>query len=103
MIQVGFHTETLFSVFHVPFLTSYDRSVIVNNHSKNCIRFVVRSTQADYISIEKKDGCYSSLGRTGGKQVVSFNTASISMSSVMPWASTMSKPGEVVTRIWTNR
>uniref|UniRef100_A0A8C1QI96 Metalloendopeptidase n=1 Tax=Cyprinus carpio TaxID=7962 RepID=A0A8C1QI96_CYPCA len=42
-------------------------------HSKTCIRFVPRSTQADYISIENKDGCFSSLGRTGGKQVVSFS------------------------------
>uniref|UniRef100_A0A8C1HJF6 Metalloendopeptidase n=1 Tax=Cyprinus carpio carpio TaxID=630221 RepID=A0A8C1HJF6_CYPCA len=30
------------------------------------------STQTDYISIENKDGCFSSLGRTGGKQVVSL-------------------------------
>uniref|UniRef100_A0A8C1V9Q1 Metalloendopeptidase n=1 Tax=Cyprinus carpio TaxID=7962 RepID=A0A8C1V9Q1_CYPCA len=29
--------------------------------------------QTDYISIENKDGCYSYLGRIGGKQVVSFN------------------------------
>ncbi|XP_059424674.1 hatching enzyme 1.2-like [Carassius carassius] len=66
-------------------------------HSKTCIRFVARSTQADYISIENKDGCYSSLGRTGGQQVVSFNTALFSMSSIMSWASTTSKPGAVVT------
>uniref|UniRef100_A0A672NES8 Metalloendopeptidase n=1 Tax=Sinocyclocheilus grahami TaxID=75366 RepID=A0A672NES8_SINGR len=55
----------------------YDRSVIANAmssfHSKTCIRFVARSTQTDYISIENKDGCFSSLGRTGGKQVVSLN------------------------------
>ncbi|XP_042605477.1 hatching enzyme 1.2-like [Cyprinus carpio] len=50
---------------------AYILSVIANAmstfHSKTCIHFVARSTQADYISIENKDGCFSSLGRTGGK------------------------------------
>uniref|UniRef100_A0A8C2DTS7 Metalloendopeptidase n=1 Tax=Cyprinus carpio TaxID=7962 RepID=A0A8C2DTS7_CYPCA len=70
------------NIVEVPYIVSsefsnYDRSVIANAmstfHSKTCIRFVPRSTQADYISIENKDGCFSSLGRTGGKQVVSFS------------------------------
>ncbi|KAL1251482.1 hypothetical protein QQF64_019278 [Cirrhinus molitorella] len=70
------------NIVEIPYIVSsefsyYDKSVIANAmstfHSKTCIRFVARSTQADYISIENKDGCYSSLGRTGGKQVVSFN------------------------------
>ncbi|XP_031413876.1 hatching enzyme 1.2-like [Clupea harengus] len=39
---------------------------------KTCVQFVARSTQRDYISIENRDGCFSSLGRTGGKQVVSL-------------------------------
>nr|BAJ23952.1 hatching enzyme [Normichthys operosus] len=42
-------------------------------HSKTCIRFVPRSSQLDYLSIEHKDGCFSSLGRTGGKQVLSLD------------------------------
>ncbi|XP_056614021.1 hatching enzyme 1.2-like [Triplophysa dalaica] len=57
--------------------TSNERTTIENAmmtfHSKTCIRFVPRSSQIDYISIENKDGCYSSLGRTGGRQVVSLN------------------------------
>uniref|UniRef100_A0A671NAZ9 Metalloendopeptidase n=1 Tax=Sinocyclocheilus anshuiensis TaxID=1608454 RepID=A0A671NAZ9_9TELE len=51
----------------------YQYNAMSTFHSKTCIRFVARSTQSDYISIENKDGCYSSLGRTGGKQVVSLN------------------------------
>uniref|UniRef100_A0A673L6V7 Peptidase M12A domain-containing protein n=1 Tax=Sinocyclocheilus rhinocerous TaxID=307959 RepID=A0A673L6V7_9TELE len=66
------------NIVEVPYTVSsefsyYDRSVIANAmstfRSKTCIRFVARSTQTDYISIENKDGCFSSLGRTGGKQV----------------------------------
>uniref|UniRef100_A0A8C1QI94 Metalloendopeptidase n=1 Tax=Cyprinus carpio TaxID=7962 RepID=A0A8C1QI94_CYPCA len=57
--------------------SSTDISVIKNAmstfHNKTCIRFVPRLNQTDYISIENKDGCYSYLGRIGGKQVVSFN------------------------------
>ncbi|KAI9517929.1 hypothetical protein NQZ68_001098 [Dissostichus eleginoides] len=36
--------------------------------SFTCLRFVPRQNQYDYISIENKGGCYSSLGRTGGRQ-----------------------------------
>ncbi|KAL4623000.1 hatching enzyme [Arapaima gigas] len=38
-----------------------------------CVRFVRREAQPDYISIENLDGCYSALGRTGGKQLLSLN------------------------------
>ncbi|XP_049327268.1 hatching enzyme 1.2-like [Astyanax mexicanus] len=60
------------------FTASTDRAVIAGAmatfHSKTCLRFVSRSTEIDYLSIENRDGCYSSLGRTGGKQVVSLST-----------------------------
>lgn len=42
-------------------------------HDSTCILFVPRQGQNDYISIENKDGCFSSLGREGGKQVLSLN------------------------------
>ncbi|XP_062380298.1 hatching enzyme 1.2-like [Sardina pilchardus] len=41
--------------------------------SKTCLKFVPRSSQRDYLSIENKSGCFSNLGRTGGGQVVSLN------------------------------
>ncbi|XP_021450047.2 high choriolytic enzyme 1-like [Oncorhynchus mykiss] len=43
-------------------------------HSKTCIHFVPRGNQKDYISFESLNGCYSSLGRIGGKQTVSVNS-----------------------------
>ncbi|KAL2077093.1 hypothetical protein ACEWY4_026597 [Coilia grayii] len=45
--------------------------VTFNRHT--CIKFVPRSREGAYISIENRDGCFSSLGRTGGKQVLSLN------------------------------
>lgn len=40
-------------------------------HNETCIKFVPRtSEQKDYISIENgQSGCWSSVGRVGGKQV----------------------------------
>ncbi|XP_057175820.1 hatching enzyme 1.2-like [Triplophysa rosa] len=71
------------NIMEVPYTVSsefsyYDRWVIENAvmmtfNSKACIRFIPRSFQTNYISIENRDACYSSLGRTGGKQVVSLN------------------------------
>uniref|UniRef100_A0A3B1KGA2 Metalloendopeptidase n=1 Tax=Astyanax mexicanus TaxID=7994 RepID=A0A3B1KGA2_ASTMX len=71
LVQVPFTVSADFS--------STDRAVIAgamapSHHSKTCIRFVSRSTEIDYLSIENRDGCLSSLGRTGGKQVVSLST-----------------------------
>ncbi|XP_075948945.1 high choriolytic enzyme 1-like [Anarhichas minor] len=42
-------------------------------HSSTCLRFVPRRNENDYISVENKAGCFSSLGRTGGRQVLSLN------------------------------
>uniref|UniRef100_A0AAR2LI47 Metalloendopeptidase n=1 Tax=Pygocentrus nattereri TaxID=42514 RepID=A0AAR2LI47_PYGNA len=42
-------------------------------HSKTCVRFVSRTIEADYLSIESRDGCYSPVGRQGGVQVVSLS------------------------------
>ncbi|XP_053720411.1 high choriolytic enzyme 1-like [Synchiropus splendidus] len=42
-------------------------------HSSTCLRFVPRQREYDYISIENRAGCFSSLGRVGGGQVLSLN------------------------------
>ncbi|KAJ6637441.1 Zinc metalloproteinase nas-4 [Pseudolycoriella hygida] len=44
-------------------------------HTRTCIRFVPRSNQQDYISIVNGNtGCWSSVGRIGGRQEVNFQT-----------------------------
>nr|BAG74352.1 hatching enzyme [Engraulis japonicus] len=42
-------------------------------HKKTCIRFVPQSTETAYVAIESRDGCFSYLGRTGRRQVLSLN------------------------------
>ncbi|XP_055853589.1 zinc metalloproteinase nas-4 isoform X2 [Episyrphus balteatus] len=46
---------------------------ITEFHSKTCIKFVPRMAQTDYISIVSgSSGCWSSVGRIGGKQEVNL-------------------------------
>ncbi|KAI9517968.1 hypothetical protein NQZ68_001138 [Dissostichus eleginoides] len=69
LVTIPFTTSSQF--------TSWERQKITNAmnafHRKTCLRFVPRRNQYDYISIENKGGCYSSLGKTGGRQVLSLN------------------------------
>ncbi|XP_057599351.1 astacin-like metalloendopeptidase [Hippopotamus amphibius kiboko] len=68
-------------VVEVPFLLSnkYDtpsRQVILGAFAEferfTCIRFVAYEGQRDFISIVPMSGCFSSIGRSGGMQVVSL-------------------------------
>jgi len=44
-------------------------------HRRTCIRFVKRSSERDYISIRgDNSGCWSSVGRVGGKQEVNLQS-----------------------------
>ncbi|XP_028432361.1 high choriolytic enzyme 1-like [Perca flavescens] len=56
--------------------TSSENQLIVNAvqgfHSKTCIRFVPRNNETDYVSVENQSGCFSSLGKVGGSQVLSL-------------------------------
>ncbi|XP_065143127.1 hatching enzyme 1.2-like isoform X2 [Paramisgurnus dabryanus] len=42
---------------------------------KSCVRFVPRTNQIDYLSIENLVGCWSDVGRSGGKQQVSLSVS----------------------------
>ncbi|KAB0401369.1 hypothetical protein E2I00_005028 [Balaenoptera physalus] len=68
-------------VVEVPFLLSskYDKpslQVILEAFAEferfTCIRFVAYEGQRDFISIVPMSGCFSSIGRSGGMQVVSL-------------------------------
>lgn len=49
---------------------------LIQYHRNTCIKFIPRRpADRDYISIESgSSGCWSSVGRTGGKQVVNLQT-----------------------------
>ncbi|KAL2077090.1 hypothetical protein ACEWY4_026594 [Coilia grayii] len=57
--------------------SSYEKGAIETAMSvfstQTCITFVPRSSESDYVAIENRDGCFSSLGRTGGRQELSLN------------------------------
>ncbi|XP_066450415.1 hatching enzyme 1.2-like [Eleutherodactylus coqui] len=67
------------------FLTSWERELaasdkdLINSALKEfgvmtCVQFVNQSTESDYLSIESGSGCWSYIGRIGGKQTVSLNS-----------------------------
>ncbi|KAH8330406.1 hypothetical protein KR067_002134 [Drosophila pandora] len=50
-------------------------NAIAEYHRRTCIRFVRRSSERDYISIKgDNSGCWSSVGRVGGKQEVNLQS-----------------------------
>ncbi|XP_054483183.1 zinc metalloproteinase nas-33-like [Anoplopoma fimbria] len=61
--------------------TSHEKLKIENAisafHMSTCIRFVARTSQIDYISIVKQNGCWSWVGRTGRSQQLSLDTGCI--------------------------
>lgn len=65
-------------VFHSS-VSSNDRNLInqaINEyHAKTCLKFVPRSSEKDYISFESSSsGCWSSVGRIGGKQSLNLQS-----------------------------
>ena len=48
-------------------------SALRSFHSVSCIRFVPRTRETDYIRIVSQSGCFSTLGKTRGAQVLSLS------------------------------
>lgn len=42
-------------------------------HYYTCVRFVPRSNQRDFVQITAGNGCYSNVGRVGGRQTISLS------------------------------
>ncbi|KAK7484706.1 hypothetical protein BaRGS_00024114, partial [Batillaria attramentaria] len=55
-------------------LSDHERQLVMDAiweiQNTSCVRFIERTTQIDYITIVKHEGCSSSVGRRGGQQKV---------------------------------
>ncbi|XP_034031607.1 high choriolytic enzyme 1-like [Thalassophryne amazonica] len=67
---------------YVPYIiashySSREHSIIekglMSFHDVSCIRFIKRTNQRDYLSIQSVNGCYSYVGRRGYSQTVSLD------------------------------
>lgn len=63
----------------VPYVTadvvrSTAEAAIEHWQSKTPFKFIKRTNEPDYLSFEKLNGCWSMIGRRGGKQVISIGT-----------------------------
>ncbi|KHJ81494.1 astacin [Oesophagostomum dentatum] len=54
-------------------------------HDKTCVRFVPRdpSRHVDYVFIHPDDGCYSLVGKTGGRQPLSLDSGCIQVGTIV--------------------
>ncbi|KAI1729142.1 astacin (Peptidase family m12A) domain-containing protein [Ditylenchus destructor] len=68
---------------------TYSRSIIAKAmneyHTKTCIRFVARDPRRhnDYVYIHPDDGCYSLVGRVGGRQPLSLDSGCIQVGTIV--------------------
>ncbi|KAI6214724.1 Metalloendopeptidase [Aphelenchoides besseyi] len=61
--------------------SSYSRSVIASSMNeyttKTCIKWIPKTNEKDYVYLLPDRGCYSMVGRTGGRQVLSLGNGCI--------------------------
>ena len=51
-------------------------NAIAQYHAKTCLKFIPRSSEADYIYFDNaQTGCWSSVGRVGRKQTINLQAA----------------------------
>ncbi|KHJ89559.1 astacin [Oesophagostomum dentatum] len=59
-----------------PAFSDYERKLLEQGfssyHKNTCVRFQPRKGEHDFLTITKGFGCYSQVGRTGGKQEISL-------------------------------
>ncbi|KAI6220819.1 Metalloendopeptidase [Aphelenchoides fujianensis] len=55
---------------------------LANLQSQTCFKFKKRSSEKDYVHVDKKDGCYSVVGRQGGRQIMSLGDGCILQGTV---------------------
>jgi astacin len=53
-------------------LTDRVATAVAHWQERTPFRFVLRTTETDYVSFEQRDGCWSRVGRQGGAQVISL-------------------------------
>uniref|UniRef100_A0A3Q1HXG3 Metalloendopeptidase n=1 Tax=Anabas testudineus TaxID=64144 RepID=A0A3Q1HXG3_ANATE len=73
LVQVPYTVSASFSSTEMNVINS----AINGFHLSTCIRFVPYKDQTNYISIVKKDGCWSLVGLTGGSQEISLGVGCI--------------------------
>ncbi|XP_071351126.1 astacin-like metalloendopeptidase [Trachinotus anak] len=73
MVQVPYTISDSFSSSHKTAILN----AIDEFHLSTCIRFIPRTSQTSYISIVKKEGCWSLIGRTGASQELSLGNGCI--------------------------
>jgi len=56
----------------VPELAERVKAATAHWQKHSPFRFIARTDQKDYLSFEKRNGCFSRVGRQGGKQVISL-------------------------------
>ncbi|XP_071951076.1 bone morphogenetic protein 1 homolog isoform X2 [Antedon mediterranea] len=59
------------------------RQAISTYETHTCLRFVPRTNQTDYAFFSVGEGCCSSVGRTGGKQIVSIGTGCDTIGTIL--------------------
>ncbi|KRZ77134.1 Zinc metalloproteinase nas-8, partial [Trichinella papuae] len=69
------------------YYTTKERAIIARAmkayHDRTCVRFVPRTFEPDYLYIGKIDGCFSDVGRGGGRQELSLDFGCIDYETVI--------------------
>ncbi|XP_018416719.1 PREDICTED: embryonic protein UVS.2-like [Nanorana parkeri] len=76
---------------YVPYVISSDHSLfesqviqyaMMSIEGASCIRFIKQTSEADYISFQPLEGCWSALGRSGGVQTISLGPSKCTWTAV---------------------